>query len=88
MNVERAPFDVPSGWVCAQLAEEARRRYAEAAELLADCDSRQMRPAIIMMEVYRRVLDRLIARGWRRLGQPVGLSKGEKLWIALRYGYL
>jgi phytoene/squalene synthetase len=39
-----------------------------------------------MMEVYRRILDRLERRGWARLDQRVGLSKGEKLMLVLRHG--
>jgi hypothetical protein len=41
-----------------------------------------------MMQVYRRTLDRLIARGWRQLDDPVRLAKPERLWLALRYGLL
>ena len=50
------------------------------------CDRRKIRPAVAMMHVYRRVLELLIRRGWRRLDQPAKLSKAAKLWIALRYG--
>jgi hypothetical protein len=41
-----------------------------------------------MMMNYRRVLDRLIAGGWRNLDDDAGLSVPEKLWITLRYGLL
>jgi len=37
---------------------------------------------------YRRILERLIANGWQDLDDDAGLSKLEKLWIALRYGVL
>ena len=39
-----------------------------------------------MMQVYRRVLDGLIKRGWTRLNTPVKVSKPAKIWILLRYG--
>ena len=71
---------------CAELAETAERRFAEADTLLAACDRRQMRPAVMMMEVYRRVFRRLVHRGWRRLAEPVTLSKLEKFWVLLRHG--
>jgi phytoene synthase len=71
---------------CAELAEMTERRFAEADTLLATCDRRQMRPAVMMMAVYRRVLRRLARRGWRRLAEPVTLSKLEKIWILIRHG--
>lgn len=72
--------------VCDDLAALARRRFAEAEAALAACDRRAMRPAIVMKEVYRRILDRLQAGRWRELQQRVSLSAPQKLWIALRYG--
>lgn len=74
--------------VCAQLAETAGEQFAAAARILAGCDARKMRPALIMMEVYRRTLGRLTARGWQRRTDPVSLSPLEKLWVALRYGVM
>jgi phytoene synthase len=74
--------------VCDDLAAIARQRFAEAQTALADCDRRAMRPAVVMLHVYRRTLDLLMARGWRRLDQPVRVSKPIKLWYALRYGLL
>lgn len=72
--------------VCDELAATARRHFADARHAVADCAPGPMRPAIVMMEVYRRILDRLCRRGWRDLDRPVRLSKLTKLWIALRYG--
>jgi phytoene synthase len=74
--------------VCAALAERTRQRFADAERLLATGDRRQLRPALVMMQVYRRTLERLIARGWQRLDQPVRLARPERLWLALRYGLL
>ena len=72
--------------VCERIAEIARNRFAEAAAVLAQCDRRDTRPALIMMEVYRRTLRRLMFRGWRRWAEPVSVSSAEKLWVAFRYG--
>lgn len=72
--------------VCTLIGERAGERFAEAERLLTDCDRRNMRPAVIMMEVYRRVYVRLKARGWGRVTEPVHVPKIEKLWVALRYG--
>ena len=40
----------------------------------------------MMMQVYRRTLEKLRNRGWADLEQDVGPSKFEKLLIAVRYG--
>lgn len=72
--------------VCEDLARLAERRFREAEAALAECSRRQMRPAVVMMRVYRKLLEGLRARGWKDLDRSVGLSKVEKIWIALRHG--
>jgi presqualene diphosphate synthase len=74
--------------VCDALAERAEQRFLHARHLLAGGDRRKLRPALVMMQVYRRTLERMIARGWQRLDEPVRLAKPERLWLALRYGLL
>ena len=73
---------------CYVLAEMGAHRFEQAAEVISRCERAQVRPAIMMMEIYRRILTRLMRRGWKNLSLPVGVSKAGKLWIALRYGYL
>jgi phytoene synthase len=73
--------------VCGELAATARQRFKEATAATRHFDRRKMRPAIVMMQVYRRILDKLIDRGWRRVDQPVRISKLGKIFIALRYGF-
>lgn len=72
--------------VCEEIAEIDERRYREAESALAACDSRVMRPAIMMMHVYRNVFEALRRRGWERLDRPVSLPSWQKLWILLRHG--
>ncbi len=74
--------------VCAEIAAVAARRFDEAAAVLAGCDSCKVRPAAMMMEVYRRTFRKLQARGWRPPRRRVSLPKIEKLWIVLRYGFV
>lgn len=74
--------------VCELLAEIAQRRFSESRDLLALCNRAQMRPAIMMMEVYDAILVRLLRRGWNNLDIPVTLSKIKKLWVAFRYGMM
>ena len=72
--------------VCGDLAEVAGERFSDAHAALRDRPRRAVRPALVMMNVYRRMLDRLVRRGWDRLDQPVRLHAAEKFWLALRYG--
>jgi phytoene synthase len=74
--------------ICEELAAIARRRYQDAERALTACDRRTMRPAIMMMQNYRRILEKLVARGWSRLDEPVSLSKGQKLWLLMRYALI
>jgi phytoene synthase len=73
---------------CAEFAEFAAARFADAQRELAHCPGRALRPAVVMMVIYRRLLDRMRRNGWRAHRGAVSLSKPEKLWIAFRHGIL
>jgi len=79
--------DPAAAAVCEELAGRAEARFAQAERWLAACDRATMRPAHIMMAIYRRTLARLRARGWRDLDRPVRLGRTERLWLALRHGF-
>ncbi|MGH6948143.1 MAG: squalene/phytoene synthase family protein, partial [Kiloniellales bacterium] len=71
--------------VLEEVAERAKARFAEAHALLAKLPRKRLRGARIMMEVYRRQLELLCARGWRDpSAPPPHLARFEKLWIVLR----
>lgn len=70
--------------VCRDLAALAEERFAEAERLMARCARGPMRPARIMLAVYRRLLTRLQQDDWQDMTARVSLPKAEKLWIALR----
>jgi phytoene synthase len=74
--------------VCDAMAALARERFVAAERKFEPGDRRALRPALVMMHLYRRTLDRLLARGWRHLEAPVRLARPERLWLALRYGLL
>ena len=78
--------DASVAGVCSDLALQASRCFAAADEALVDCDNRRLRPALLMMGVYERLLVRLEARGWGEPARPFRLSKPEKIWAALRHG--
>lgn len=67
------------------LAAMACDKFAATRNALADLDWRVLRPALLMMGVYERYLDKMTARGWAN-GQPrVTISKAEKMLIAARW---
>lgn len=72
--------------VCLDLARVARRRFAEADAAMAGCRRSAMRPAKVMMHMYRRVLDGLERRGWVHLDRRVRVPTLTKLAILLRHG--
>ena len=72
--------------VCDALARIAKEKFAGARAALKECDRRALRPAVVMMTHYRRLLEALEKRGWTRLDVPVRISRPEKVLIALRYG--
>ncbi|MDX1424735.1 MAG: presqualene diphosphate synthase HpnD [Kiloniellales bacterium] len=72
--------------VCAALAGEARRDFARSERLIAACEKAAIRPAVVMMRVYRLILARLERRGWRAPRRPVRVSRVEKAWIGVRHG--
>lgn len=74
--------------VCNAIAQIAMERYAEAAAALRVCNRRALRPAVVMMEIYRRTLERMTAAGWRETETNVSIPKLEKLWITLRFGIM
>jgi presqualene diphosphate synthase len=74
--------------ICRELAARAAAWFDAADRWLAQEDRRQVRPALIMRAVYRRTLERLIAKDWQQLDPPVRLGKAERLWVALRHGLL
>lgn len=72
---------------CRAVAGIARRRFGEAAALLAAMPRASSRPARIMMAIYSRLLDRIERRGFARPGERVRLGRVERLWLALRHSW-
>ncbi|MEE1610652.1 squalene/phytoene synthase family protein [Microvirga sp. CF3016] len=70
--------------VCESLAEEARTGFAAADAALMSLDRKALKPAILMMENYRRVLDRLQARGWGLRQGKLRLSTADRLHLITR----
>lgn len=79
-------MNFPLEGVALELAGIAARKFSEARKALRDLDWRTVRPALLMMGAYEAYLKKMSNRGWERLGEPVSLSKAEKLFIAARFG--
>jgi len=84
--VEAALADPAIAAVAAEVADAARARFVEARALLARVDRRAARPVRIIAAVYERLFDRLLDTGFAPPRRRVKLGKGERLWLALRYG--
>lgn len=67
--------------VCRELAALARERYAEARWLIARCDRRHIKPAILMMARYEALLGCLEAAGWREPRRRVSLPRWRSLLL-------
>ncbi|MSO75412.1 MAG: squalene synthase HpnD [Alphaproteobacteria bacterium] len=76
------------GRVCRDMASLAHGHFAAAAAAMAECPRPSVRPARVMLEVYRRTLTALEARGWSKPAEAIAIAKPVKLWIALRHGLL
>ncbi|MFN3232521.1 MAG: presqualene diphosphate synthase HpnD [Alphaproteobacteria bacterium] len=72
--------------VCWTLSNRAAEEFVLAEAAISECSRRTMRPAIMMMMVYRKTLERLRAKRFADMTDTDVVSKPEKLWIALRYG--
>ena len=70
--------------VCDEIASIAEQDFQEAEAMLSGLERNKIRPIIIMKDIYRPTLQRLIKRGWIDLEKPVRLSRVGKLWVILR----
>jgi phytoene synthase len=71
--------------VCRDLSLLAERHYAAAAEAISACSRRAMRPAAMLLGMNRAVLNKLLARGWYRLDEPVRIPVWRGLAFVIRH---
>jgi hypothetical protein len=72
--------------VCREVVALAEMHFTAAGDAITFCRRHRIRPAGVMLGVYRAILRELIARGWRNLDKPVHIPAWRKLGIALRHG--
>ena len=70
-----------------QIAAEARQHY-EAADKVMRAARGKLKAPRLMRAAYGRILDHMLAEGWAPPRRRVSLTKGEKVWVLLRYGLL
>ena len=77
--------------VCRELSEEAEAEFRRAEAVIERCNAEEIKPALIMKNVYKKTLKRLQKRGWNpeavqasESGTGKVVRKFEKLIIALR----
>src|SRR6201999_2553627 len=63
-------------------AERSHRLYDEALALLPDADRVNQKPALMVGNIYRRLLREIEAGGFQVLHQRISLTPLRKLWIA------
>jgi phytoene synthase len=73
---------------CRAVAARARHNFAEAERIMSRCERARVRSPRLMAAVYRPMLERLIARGWRPPRPKLHHSRPTILWAILRHGFL
>jgi phytoene synthase len=70
---------------CAFLVARARMHFAEAEAVMTRARRNTVRTPRVMAEVYRMMLDRMVARGWLPPRRRVRIGRPQLLWILLRH---
>lgn len=80
--------DARVGAACVFVAERAREHFVRAREIMSKCSRSSVRAPKIMGEVYRQMLDEMVARGWAPPRTRVHVNKSQLIWIALRHAFV
>ncbi len=70
------------------LCSEGQVLVERARSLIQQSEGSSLRPARLMLEIYSRLLDRIIATGWPHEETRITVPRIEKLWLVLRYGLI
>jgi len=73
------------GAACAEVLERAKNHFREADAIMDRAPRRSVRAPRIMAEAYKRILTRLVARGFSAPRAAVRLNKPLLLWILVRH---
>jgi phytoene synthase len=70
---------------CGELVARARKHFEEADAIMRRSPRNAVRAPRIMGEVYRSILEGMVARGWDAPRERVRVSRARLGWILLRY---
>ncbi len=70
------------------MVKAARHHFDKASGIMEKGPRRAMRAPRIMGEVYRLILARMAARGFRAPRHPIRLGRIRILWIIARYAFI
>jgi phytoene synthase len=73
---------------CGQLIKAARYHFDKANEIMSAASRRTVRAPRIMGEVYRLILERMVARGFAPPRPPIRLRRLRLVWIVTRYAFI
>jgi len=73
---------------CLQVVERARMHFAQADKIMRSGPRRAVRAPRIMGEVYRLILEGLVARGWSAPRPRVSVPRLRLVLIVLRHAFL
>jgi len=71
--------------VCGEVVARARTHFQEADVIMRRSPRQAVRAPRIMGEVYRSILEGMVARGWNAPRERVRVSRARLGWILLRY---
>ncbi len=73
---------------CEMVVARAKTHFAEAEKIMRRSPRRTVKAPRIMGEVYRRILDGMVARGWAPPRERVRLARPRLLWILVQYAFV
>jgi squalene synthase HpnD len=73
---------------CAEVVERARAHFREADKIMARVPRKAVRAPRVMGEVYRTILDMLVARGFSAPRHAVRIPRARLAWIVLRFALI
>jgi phytoene synthase len=83
-----AVTDPHLGAVCGFVAERAREHFVNADAVMERSPRETVRAPKIMSEIYRQMLDKMVARGWSCPRQRISVGKPHLLWIAVHHAFI
>jgi len=75
-------------FACMFIADRARGHFSQSDQIMARCARRVVRAPRIMADVYRGILEDMVAHGWAQPRLRVHVPKSRLLWVALRYAFI